>query len=97
MKEIVDDHEQKMNSLKSSYSSASGFYEKVESSLAEMKKTVYEFQKKPYEIENKVKKTEEHLETMIDEKYLKLKNITFVMLLIMIATLFFSAIAFYLR
>jgi chromosome segregation ATPase len=97
LKTIVDTHDEKMNSLKTSYASASSFYEKVEASLGEMKRTVYEFQKRPYELENRMKKMEDRLELLIEERYGKQKNHIFILMIIVIATALFSVGAFYLR
>lgn len=97
LKAMVDSHEQKMNDLQNGYSTASGVFNKMDSSLNEMKKTVYELQMRPYEIDNKIKKMEERLELSINEKYSRQKNFTMVLLLILITTIFFSVIGLYLR
>lgn len=95
--ELMDAHEQKMENLKREYGQVAGFYEKIESSLGEMKKAVFEAQKKPYELDNRLKKTEERLEQMINENHARQKNFSFILLLVVIASIFFSVIAFYLR
>ncbi|MBI4683356.1 MAG: hypothetical protein HY757_09705 [Nitrospirae bacterium] len=97
LKAMVESHEQKMNDLRNGYSTASGVFNKMDSSLNEMKKTVYELQMRPYEIDNKIKKMEERLELSINEKYSKQKNVTVVLLLMLIAIIFFSVIGLYLR
>lgn len=96
LKIMVDSHEQKISSLNNGSAGASNVYDKMESSLNELKKSVYELQKRPYEIDNKLIKMEERIELSINEKYSRQKNFTLVILVILIAALFFSVVAFYL-
>ena len=94
LKTMVDSHEQKMNKIDNGYSAASNLIDKMDSSFKEMKKTVYEVQKRPYEIDNKMRRMEEQLELTIHEKYSRQKNFSYIILLILIATIFFIVIAF---
>lgn len=97
IQEMMDTHEQKMDALKKEYGKAAGFYEKIESSLGEMKKAVYEVQKKPYEMDSRLKRAEERLEQMINDNYARQKNFSIILLLVIIASVFFSIIALYLQ
>jgi methyl-accepting chemotaxis protein len=62
----------------------------------DMKKTLHDFKKQPHEVNNKLKRMEERVE-LLNEKYSRQKKFTLVLLLILIATVFFSVFAFYLR
>ncbi len=95
LKIMVDSHEQKMNSLNIGQAGESNINDKIEASLNELKKTVYELQKRPYEIDNKLIKLEERMELSINEKYSRQKNFTLVILIILIAVIFFSIVTFY--
>jgi len=95
LKIMVDSHELRMSGLNNDHAGASNNYEKIESALSELKKTVYEIQKRPYEIENKLIKMEERIELSINEKYSRQKNFTLVILIILIAMIFFSVVTFY--
>jgi chromosome segregation ATPase len=94
-KTVIDDHEQKIESLNKGYAEILNGYDKMESMLTDLKKTVYEIQKRPYEFDYKLTKMEERLELSINEKYSKQKNITLIVLLILIAAIFLSVISFY--
>ncbi|UCD35408.1 MAG: hypothetical protein JSU90_00850 [Nitrospiraceae bacterium] len=94
---MMDSQEQKMDGLKKEYGKIFSFYEKIDSSLREMKKTVYDIQKRPYEAESRLKKAEERLEQLINEKYLRQKNFSSMLLIVVIALVVFSITAFYLR
>ncbi len=94
---MVDSHEQRMNNIKNGYDAASSVYEKLGLSLSEIKKTVYELQKKPYEIDNRIKKMEERLETLINEKLLKHKSVTMIILVMMIVSIILSVYTFFFR
>jgi len=96
LKIIVDAHEQKMKNLNNGDPEASKACDKMESSLNELKKSIYEIQKRPHEIDYKLTKIEERLELSINEKYSRQKNITMVVLIILIVTIFLSVINFYL-
>ena len=95
LKTIVDSHEQKIGTLNNGQPGESSFFDKMETSLAELKKNINEIQKRPYEIESKLKKMEEKLELSINEKYSRQKNFTLVVLIILIAAIFLSVITFY--
>jgi chromosome segregation ATPase len=95
IKIMVDSHEQRINSLNNSYAGAPNLFDKMESSLNEMKKNVYELQKRPSEIDNKLIKMEERMEASINEKYSRQKNLMLVILIILIAVMFFSVVMFY--
>ncbi|RJR14835.1 MAG: hypothetical protein C4581_13205 [Nitrospiraceae bacterium] len=95
LKIIVDSHEHKLKGINNGYADAAGINDKTEASINELRKIVYEIQKRPYEFDGKLSKMEERLELSINEKYSRQKNITLVVLIILIATMFLSVINFY--
>ena len=95
LKIMVDAHEQKMHGLNSSSPGVAHGYEKMESSINELKKTVLDIQKRPHEIDHKLAKMEERLEVSLHEKYSRQKNIMLVLVILVIAAMFLSVINFY--
>ncbi|MEW6600130.1 MAG: hypothetical protein AB1499_04090 [Nitrospirota bacterium] len=95
LKIMVDSHEYKMKNLNNGYAEASNIYDKIESSISELKKAVSEIQRRPNDNDYKLSKIEERLELSINEKFAKQKNITMVIFTILIAVIFLTIINFY--
>ena len=94
---MADEQDKKINKLENGYAAASSVYEKLGSSVADMKKTIYELQKKPYDIDNKIKKLEERLETSIDLKFSRQKTFIVTMMVALIVGVLLFISALYLR
>ena len=97
LKTMADEQDKKINKLENGYAAASSVYEKLGSSVADMKKTIYELQKKPYDIDNKIKKLEERLETSIDLKFSRQKTFIVTMMVALIVGVLLFISALYLR
>jgi chromosome segregation ATPase len=80
---------QSVTALQDNYWAVSNIFDKLETSLTETKKNISFLQKRPYEYQNNMKEMEMRLEDLINKKYLRQKNFTWAILIMLVLSVVF--------